>query len=155
MQPPIVVNGQELVAFNQQKGALQGQSEEEPSVIHRLLATTIVQMFIFVQFILPYVQILAASVYRYERKHRMCERVISSSMNTVDGLGRRGAEVTSAIYAMNDGKVGQALNAMAIWWIRGLAGGIHEGVGEGMAILGVDSSRRRPSQREKGVAGSR
>lgn len=45
--------------------------------------------------------------------------------------------MTGAIYGMGDGKVGQAITETAAWFVEGVTGGIHEGVGEGMIIMGV------------------
>ncbi len=59
----------------------------------------------------------------------------------MDTIGKRGMHVTGAIYGMGDGKVGQVISETATWLIEGVAGGIHEGIGEGLVIMGS----RRPS----------
>lgn len=40
------------------------------------------------------------------------------------------------VLGMGDGKVGQAIGDIMTWVVEGVTGGIHEGVGEGMAIMG-------------------
>ena len=59
----------------------------------------------------------------------------------MDTLGKRSLSITGAIYRMGDGKVGQIITDAASWFVEGITGGIHEGVGEGMVIIGA----RRPS----------
>lgn len=114
------------------------EAYQDPSILHRILAAVIVQMFLLVHILLPYVKVFMAAAYRYERQHRISERVLSSSVSTMDGVMRRGMEISNSVYRMNEGKVGQALNELMVWWIRGVTGGIHQGVGEGLVIIGLD-----------------
>jgi hypothetical protein len=113
----------------------------EPSLLHRLLASTIVQLFILLQFILPYVKYLLSAAYQYDREHKISEKVLSHSIETVDILGKTGLGLTSAIYDMGDGKVGQVITETAAWFVEGVTGGIHQGVGEGMVIMGAAPRR--------------
>ncbi|KAF2138024.1 uncharacterized protein K452DRAFT_234950 [Aplosporella prunicola CBS 121167] len=107
----------------------------EPSWVHRIFATGIIQMFLLFNILLPYFKLFIGQAYQYERQHRISERLVSSSISTVDGLGRRGIRFTNTICQMNDGKVGQAINDVTLWWLKGVTGGIHEGVSEGLNIL--------------------
>ncbi|KAH8646978.1 hypothetical protein BGZ60DRAFT_424153 [Tricladium varicosporioides] len=113
------------------------QTKEPPSILHRTLATTIIQFFILLQLILPYVKFFLQAAYKYEREHKISEKLLSQSIETMDGIGKRGISLTGAIYGMGDGKVGQAITETAAWFVEGVTGGIHEGVGEGMVIMGA------------------
>ncbi|KAI9848791.1 MAG: hypothetical protein M1838_000372 [Thelocarpon superellum] len=108
-----------------------------PSILHRTLASTIVQFFLLCQFLLPYIRGLLRSAYNYERTHRVSEKILAASIDTVDTLGKRGLEVGSAVARLGDGKLGQAVNGLAAWWLEGVAGGICDGVGEGLILLGL------------------
>jgi hypothetical protein len=114
---------------------------QSPSILHRILAAVIVQMFLIVHILLPYIKLFMAAAYRYERQHRISERAFSSGISTMDGVMRRGMEISNSVYSMNEGKVGQALNELMVWWIRGVTGGIHQGVGEGLVIIGLDAPK--------------
>jgi hypothetical protein len=111
---------------------------EEPSVIHRLLADIILQVFILLRFLMPHMRYLVVALYGFERQYRICERVFASSLNTMDGVIR----VSHSVGKMSDGKVGQIMSDFMVWWVRGITGGIQEGVGEGLAVIGIDASRR-------------
>jgi hypothetical protein len=117
--------------------------EEAPSVLHRALATSIVQTFLLFQFLLPYINILAAAAYKYERQNRISERLFASSMNTMDGMMKSTVRIGNSLCQMNDGKVGQALNDLICWWVKGVTGGIHQGLGEGLIVLGVERPNRQ------------
>lgn len=121
--------------------------DAQPSLLHRILASTIVQMFILFQFLLPYLKYLLSAAYQYEREHKISEKVLSQSIETVDTIGKRSLSITGAIYGMGDGKVGQIITDMASWFVEGVTGGIHEGVGEGMVIMGA--RRSSPSGMER------
>jgi hypothetical protein len=126
---------------------ISGDSGNQPSLLHRMLASTIVQMFILFQFVLPYLKYLLSAAYQYEREHKISEKVLTQSIETVDTIGKRSLSITGAIYGMGDGKVGQIITDVATWFVEGITGGIHEGVGEGMVIMGA--RRSSPSGLEK------
>ena len=107
-----------------------------PSLLHRLLASGIVQLFILFSFILPYVKYFLRSAYRYERANHICERVFAASMDALDRVGRQGFGLAGSILNSGDGRIGGILVGVCAWWIDGISGGIHDGVGAGMAIMG-------------------
>lgn len=116
------------------------QSRQPPttrSYLHRLLASSIVQIFLLVRFVLPYFKVFLRQVYEYERSHRITERIVTTTLDAADGLGKSGVNIGSAVCKFNDGRVGAAVGNLAAWWIEGIAGGVYEGVGEGMIHLGL------------------
>jgi len=123
------------------RGIRNGQPGQRPSVLQRVLAAMIVQMFLIAQFLLPYIKVCMAAAYRYERKYRITERVVSFGVSTVDGAMKRSMDVSNNMYCMNEGKVGQALNDFAIWWLQGVSAGIRDGVAEGLLLTGFDPSK--------------
>jgi len=122
-----------------------GEEQEpglEPSLLQRSVAWAIVQLCIMAHFLIPYIQFFVAYAYQYEREHHIAEKVLNSTISTADTLIRRGAQFADNVGKMSDGKAGQALNDLTVWWIRGVTGGIHDGVTEGMTVLGVE---KRPA----------
>lgn len=122
-------------------GTNEAKLPPQPSFLHRTLATTIVQLFILCQFAIPFIKNFVQTAYRYDREHKISEKVLTQSITTVDGIGKRGITITGAIYRMGDGKVGHAISRTAAWLIEGVTGGINEGVGESMTLMGA---RRSP-----------
>lgn len=121
---------------------LEGPGDARPgpparSYLHRLLASVIVQMFLIVRFILPYAKLFLRNVYAYERSHRLTERFVTTTLDAADGLGKSSVNIGSAVCKLNEGKVGTAVGNLAAWWVEGIAGGVYEGVGEGMMQLGL------------------
>ena len=107
----------------------------EPSLLHKVVAFAVLQCFLFLNLLLPYVKLVMSGVCQYERRYRVSERVFSASIKGADMMGKRGMEASHAVYSLNDGKVGESINRLLLWWFTGFAGGLHEGIGEGLNIV--------------------
>ncbi|KAH8597075.1 hypothetical protein B0O99DRAFT_617954 [Bisporella sp. PMI_857] len=109
----------------------------EPSILHRWLAFLIVQGFLIFQFLLPFITKWITTVYQYEREHKISQKIIGQGLDSMDIVGKKGIGLVNIICGMGDGKVGHILMKVASYVAEGLTGGIHEGIGQGMAIMGV------------------
>jgi len=129
------IDGVEMSSYRGSKNRLgRSTNKSQPSFLHRTLATSIINFFILVQFLLPYIKVLLRAAYEYERTHHISEKVLASSIETVDGLGRMGMRGGGVIWGSGLALgVGEAVN----WIVEGVSGGIQEGLGEGMARVGV------------------
>lgn len=110
---------------------------QPPSILHKLLASTIVQLFVLFQFLFPYIKFFLRAAYEYEREHHISEKVLASSIDMADAFGKQSLTVTAALFGMGNGRMGEVLGEAASWVIKGITGGIHEGVGEGLNVIGV------------------
>ncbi|MBE7180866.1 MAG: hypothetical protein INR71_06600 [Terriglobus roseus] len=128
------------------------EAPEDRSMLHRLVASAILQFFLVFNVLLPYVKVFLAAAYRYERRYRVSERAFSAGVGMADRMGKRGVELSQAVYALNDGKVGQSINGVVVYWVRGVTGGIHEGVGEGLTVVGAGQGVRAKRRSTVGEA---
>jgi hypothetical protein len=103
---------------------------QPPSLLHRTLASTILHLFLLAQLLLPYLRTVLTAAYKYEREHRVGEKVLASSMDAVDAVGRRSVTVGGVVWGLGVGE------AMA-WIVEGITGGISEGVEEGLLAVGA------------------
>jgi hypothetical protein len=115
---------------------LANRAKEHPSMLHRLLAEFILQIFVLLKFLMPHLIYFVGVLYGFEREHRISERVFVSGVNTLDAVLKMGDSVCK----MSDGKVGQVIGKFMDWCIRGIIGGLQEGVGKGLAIIKADKS---------------
>lgn len=67
----------------------------------------------------------------------------------MDELGRRTLQLSQTVCRMNNGKVGQAINDMTIWWVQGLTGGIQQGINEGVVVIGGRETSPKGKRIEK------
>lgn len=86
-----------------------------------------------------------AEAYRFERKHQIANRIVNTGVTTVDEISRGGLRLSQTICQMNDGKVGQVINEMAMWCVVGVTGGVQQGFEEGLCVVGKghEGSRRK------------
>lgn len=149
--PKSIAKSNQIIMYSSDTSESQSSSERpvaqayniRPSVLHRILANCIIQSFLLIQLVLPYLRLIAYSAYRFERENRVSERLFSSTINTIDEIGKRSLRYTDAVCKLDDGRVGEALTDFASWWVREIAGGVHEGLVEGMVILGASKADYR------------
>ncbi|CAI6327287.1 unnamed protein product [Periconia digitata] len=131
-----------MIAFGQESATLR-EPPENPSTLHRVVAILVFQTFAMIQFLLPYMKMFAGHAYRLEREHKLTQKMVNNGLMTADRLRQRSLELSHTVCQMNDGKVGQALNDLVIWLVRGLTGGFQQGVTEGIEMM---SSERLAKQ---------
>ncbi|KAF2704619.1 hypothetical protein K504DRAFT_472363 [Pleomassaria siparia CBS 279.74] len=136
-----------LVHRSYQAEVAREAASQPPSVLHRITATIVFQMFVLFQFLLPYIKLFIGQAYRFERDHNVTQRLVNQGIMTVDQLGRRSLQLSKTVCQMNNGKVGQAIHDMTIWWVRGLTGGIQQGISEGVVVIGNEKSPNGKSRR--------
>ncbi|KAJ5188005.1 hypothetical protein N7491_004327 [Penicillium cf. griseofulvum] len=133
-----------LTTYPQPPGYMDGTnhkiSPQPRSYLHKILASIIVQLFILLRLLLPYAKVFILQLYEYERAHRITERLVTTTLEAADGLGKGSINLGAAVCKFNEGRVGAAISNFAAWWMEGIAGGIYEGVGEGMAMSYADRS---------------
>lgn len=111
--------------------------QQPPSLLHRFLAATIIQFFILGQLVLPYIRCFLHTAYRYERTHQISEKVVMTSVNTGERIAKLWWDILQGLSKIPDKKLVAMLASILLCWLQGISGGIHEGIGEGMSIIGV------------------
>lgn len=110
------------------------QPEQEPSLLHRIVASSILRLFLLVHLLLPHIKLLLRNAYEYERTHHASEKLLAVGMETVDRFCRKGIDVCGKL---GNGRMGELLGGSVAWWVEGFSGGVAEGVGEGMRAVGA------------------
>jgi hypothetical protein len=113
------------------------ENPSQPSLLHRVLSSTIIMLFIAVQFLLPYTKVILKAAWQYERTHRIAERVLKGGVDAVDAAGKFGVKGAGIGGAVWEAGLGEAV----AWVVEGVSGGVREGVGEGLGRVGVKRSR--------------
>ncbi|KAF2449332.1 hypothetical protein P171DRAFT_351139 [Karstenula rhodostoma CBS 690.94] len=127
-------------------------SLSDPSILHRIIATFVFEIFVLLQFLLPHIKLFLGHAYRFERKHNVAQRLVNSGIIGADAVRRTGMQLTHTICQMNDGKVGVALSELMFWCVRGVTGGLQQGIQEGVGLLGREEERPG-SARERSAKG--
>ncbi|KAF2690051.1 hypothetical protein K458DRAFT_356559 [Lentithecium fluviatile CBS 122367] len=126
-----------VVPFMQEGIVAQG-APQDSSLLHRITAILVFQTFVLIRFLLPYIKVFIGHAYRFEREHKVTQRLVNNGIMTADALRRTSLQLSRTICQMNDGKVGKALNDLTLWWIGGLTGGLQQGIREGVMMMSND-----------------
>jgi hypothetical protein len=138
-----------LIPFSRQNELAREGPNPEPSILHRITAAVVFQTFVLIQFLMPYIKLFIGHAYRWEREHKVTQRIANKSITTVNELGRRSLQLSHTICQMNDGKVGQAINDLTFWWVSGVTGGLQQGISEGVVMIGADRNQSVNGRVEK------
>ncbi|KAK4569328.1 hypothetical protein LTR86_003090 [Recurvomyces mirabilis] len=106
-----------------------GQTRQ-PSMLHRAIAAATFYLIIFLNFILPYVQLGLEKAYRYDRKHQISDRMLVQGISAADAVSRYMVSAAGMVCVMNDGEVGKGIREVALWWLHESMGGLYDGVGQ-------------------------
>jgi hypothetical protein len=115
------------------------------SLLRRATANLIFYLFLLASFILPYIQFLLQQAYRYDRQHKVSDRLIAQGVATANEVGRQTVTLANSVCALSDGQVGIAAKEMGMWWMQGVSSGVYDGVGEGMQVLGLRADGKSAS----------
>lgn len=116
-------------------------SDPSTSYLHRMVSAATVKIFLLISLLVPYIQAGISWLYCFERENHISERVFSGTVYTADMLGKRAVSLTATIWGLNEGKVGAVVQDAAFWLIRGVTGGLCQGVGQGMDMLAPAAGR--------------
>lgn len=125
------------------------QQEEDPTLLHRVVAMVVLQVFLLMSFLWPYVQMTCRGAYQYEREHHISEKLLNQSWTTANVLSKNTMAIVKTVCSWNDGQVGVALEDMIFWWVHGVTGGLRDGVKDGMEVLGVKRVDHRDRRRSR------
>ncbi|TDZ35369.1 hypothetical protein C8035_v008864 [Colletotrichum spinosum] len=107
------------------------------SILHRGVQSAVVNIFILIHLTLPYVLLLLRLAVRTEREYKISENLVGAGMDLANTIGSKGMKITGALCNVGDGKVGQVLTEAIAWTIEGVTGGLSDGVGQGLTIVGA------------------
>lgn len=119
------------------------QQPHQQTTLQHLVAVCTMYLFLAASFVFPYVQQMLRAAYRFDRRHKISDRVLSHSIETADAMRRSTFTMAAQVCSMNDGKVGEQLKDVSIYLVQGLSGGVYDGIGEGMQVLGLRTSREQ------------
>lgn len=113
------------------------RQRQEPTWLHHVVSSLTLYAVLAISFLLPYLQLLLRQAYAYDRKYRISDQIIAQGWMAADVVGKNTVILANSLCAMNDGQVGMKMRDMGMWWLQGVSGGLYEGVGEGMQVLGL------------------
>lgn len=109
---------------------------EKRSWLRRSIAFTILQTSLLIALIIPYITAFISSCYRLERRHRITERLLTGGIDMTSVVGDSGMEVKDAMVRLGRGRLANAVVETGGWIFESIIGGVSDGAGVGVAIVG-------------------
>ncbi|KAI5359580.1 hypothetical protein Slin15195_G072070 [Septoria linicola] len=113
------------------------------SLLQQWVALGTLHLFLAAVFVFPYLQNMVQKAYRFDRRHQLSDQLLAQGIDAMGTIKRRTQHVATHICAMNDGKVGEQLKDASMYMILGVSGGMCQGLGEGMQVLGSRSGKEQ------------
>lgn len=103
------------------------------SILHRSLACAIICLCLIFRLFFPYIRVLIQIAYRYERTHRLSDRVLARTLSATDSVGKRAVEIASMALGSD-----LVVDGVA-YCVDGVCGGLLEGFQEGLKGIEIKS----------------
>ncbi|KAF2149516.1 hypothetical protein K461DRAFT_203071, partial [Myriangium duriaei CBS 260.36] len=107
------------------------------TLLYRIAAQVTVQAFVLLSVLIPWIQYLLSHAFRINKQHHLTERFFATSLNTATLVSGTLTSLFTTIWALQDGRLARLLESLASWLITSLSAGVYDGVGEGMAVIGL------------------
>ncbi|KAF2036574.1 hypothetical protein EK21DRAFT_51647 [Setomelanomma holmii] len=127
--PPIILDAQaaQPLAVTGGQGVHVARQPSE-SLAWRAAAWLVFKLLVIIQVLLPYIGLFMRKVADFDNEHQISRRLVATSVNTADYLGRQGFRASQAVVLMHDGAVRDAVYNGAVYYAGQIAGGMQEGV---------------------------
>jgi hypothetical protein len=120
----------------QQPVSPRNPSGENNNILRKTVSDSVCLFMALLIFLLPFLMASFNRILKYEREHRLSEKVLSNGVATVSAFGERGLD-------LKDSRVGSALLGTGIWFFDGIVGGVNDGLvrsaGPGRASVQIAS----------------
>lgn len=133
---PLGLDDPERISSRRERGEPRAPRQGKRSWLRRFIAFGILQTSLLVALIIPYLTALANSCYRLERRHHVTERFLTGGIDMTNVVGESGMELKDAISRLGQGRLVSALVHAGGWFVESVVGGVSDGAGAGVAIVG-------------------
>ena len=99
----------------------------KPTVLRRVVAQTVALLLALVIFFVPLLTSILNATLKYEREHRMTERLLVRAQHSVSNLGAYRAQVQSTLLHFLDSPAGRRVIKSGSYVVEGVAGGVVDG----------------------------
>jgi len=102
------------------------------SLVHRLVQMIVLNLFLLMHFLLPYIITIFKSAAKVERKYKISETIVGHGMDCFNAAGRHFGRVAEVV--LSDGRPEQGASGTFSWAVEEITRGISDGVGEGLVV---------------------
>jgi len=133
---PVGLDNPERISRRQARIQSSASVANKRSWLRRAIAFSILQTSLFIALMIPYVTALINTCYRLERQNHITERFLTGGIDITNAVGESGMEVKDAMVRLGRGRLAIAMVHTGGWVLESIIGGVSDGAGEGVAIVG-------------------
>ncbi|KAK6441504.1 hypothetical protein LTR95_002261 [Oleoguttula sp. CCFEE 5521] len=130
---------------DRQCGSQLEQLTSQKPLLHRAAATGTLYTLLALSIAVPCVQSICSQAYALDRKHKVSDRLITSTTSILQLATMQTLAIAIAIWNLNDGQLRKATGDLGVWLARDLGGGAHEGVMEAIGRLKLEEEKTEGS----------
>ncbi|KAI1806146.1 hypothetical protein F4811DRAFT_551102 [Daldinia bambusicola] len=110
-------------------------SDRAKTFLHSAVQGFVTGLVIFIWSLLSFFAVVIRAGAYYERQYNISQHIISSGFVFASIVGKQSGVLSEKISAMSEGKLGKAMSELAAWTIESVAGGVHDGIGQGLQLI--------------------
>lgn len=133
---PMGLHNPDRISRRQARVQSSASQPDKRSWLRRAIAFSILQTSLLVALIIPYLACLINTCYRLERRNHITERFLTGGIDITNVVGESGMEVKDAMVRLGRGRLANAVVHTGGWIFESVIGGVSDGAGEGVAIVG-------------------
>ncbi|QIW97792.1 hypothetical protein AMS68_003310 [Peltaster fructicola] len=118
-----------------QESITQPQDEPRQSAFRMMISVLVFWCFFAFATALPYMKFLARRLHEFERRHKLGEQCLNRTLSLVQITSAQLIAVLCAVWAYNDGIIGQKLADFGVWCAENVGDGVRDGLREAAAAL--------------------
>lgn len=145
---PIGLDNPDRAMYRQTRRKSRASRSDRRPWLRRCIAFVILQTSFLVALVIPYLTALISSCYGVERRNHITERLLTGGIDFTNVVGESGMEVKDALVRLSRGRMVSALVQTAGGIIESVIGGISDGAGDGVSIVGEAMLSREGRQME-------
>ncbi|KAF3061203.1 hypothetical protein GL218_04089 [Daldinia childiae] len=110
-------------------------SDRAKTFLHSAVQGFVTGLVIFIYLLLSFFAIVIRAGAYYERQYNISQHIISNSFVFATTVGKQSGALSEKISALSEGKLGKVMSDLATWTIESVAGGVQDGIGQGLQLI--------------------
>ena len=98
-----------------------GNGAFENNALRKAVSNCVCSLMAVLLFVLPFLMASFNKLLKYEREHRLSEKVLSNGITTMNAFGERGLD-------LKDSRIGSVVLGTSLWIMDGIVGGVNDGL---------------------------
>ncbi|KAI0152362.1 hypothetical protein F4776DRAFT_601284 [Hypoxylon sp. NC0597] len=110
-------------------------SDRAKTFLHSTVQGFVTGLVLFAYLFLSFLSVVIRTGAHYERQYNISQHIVSSGFSFATAIGKQSGALSEKISAMSEGKLGKIMSDVAAWTVESVAGGVQDGIGQGLHLI--------------------